>query len=133
VDETERAFGAGADVNESMSFAAAAFAYVIEFAAEGGEAAAIVHAAAIADVEGRHNPGVMPDEDRTLARLCHISEVVARAYGRPRFLDAMRLQRGPVMLRIRRFLAMPDKLAVALDRLAESGNDEVARELLGEG
>jgi hypothetical protein len=56
--------------------------------------------------------------------------LIAEASERPHFIDAMRLLRGPVMLRVRRFHAVPDRLAVALDRLAETGSDASAREML---
>jgi hypothetical protein len=56
--------------------------------------------------------------------------LIAEASRHPRFLDAMRLLRGPVMLRIRRILAMSDRLVVALDRLVDTGDPEAAAQLL---
>jgi hypothetical protein len=64
--------------------------------------------------------------------VAHCATSIANASARPHFLAAMRLLRGPVILRVRRFLATPDKLAVALDRLNETGSLAAAREVVGD-
>jgi hypothetical protein len=101
-------------------------------------AAAVVSSASASDearfaAEAVELVSAAGSEDRASRNVRHLHTcalLIAEASERPHFIDAMRLLRGPVMLRVRRFHAVPDRLAVALDRLAETGSDASAREML---